>query len=109
MILDGVRRLCLATSVRLHGTSPWHLLAGVVVGGSDERETPRDKPVASPAGVVLESSDERETPRDKPVASAERELLGLFVAEELEYRGVSGDGGGVEGGAEGEAVFTALQ
>ena len=36
----------LATSVRLHGTSPWHpkLFVGF---GSDERETPRDKPVAS--------------------------------------------------------------
>src|SRR5262245_61272483 len=40
-----------ATIVRLHGTSPWHLGIGPPVC-SDERETPRDKPVAS-QGVWL--------------------------------------------------------
>ncbi len=35
-----------ATSVRLHGTSPWHLEIGLF-DCSDQRETPRRKVVAS--------------------------------------------------------------
>src|SRR5690242_10994145 len=36
-----------ATSVILHGTSPWHPERGLDHRCSDERNTPRDKPVAS--------------------------------------------------------------
>jgi hypothetical protein len=39
---------------------------------SDERESPRDKPVASSRE---NSSDERESPRDKTVASSRETLL----------------------------------
>jgi hypothetical protein len=39
---------------------------------SNERDAPRDKPVASRANfLVRASSNERDTPRDKPVASYE--------------------------------------
>jgi hypothetical protein len=38
--------------VKLHGTSPWHLGMESPFS-SDQRETPRDKPVASGNGVAL--------------------------------------------------------
>src|SRR5688572_1502753 len=42
-----VRRY-VASSVRLHGTSPWHLVLGFLGSFfSSKRETPRGKPVAS--------------------------------------------------------------
>src|SRR5690349_21465262 len=37
----------LATNAKLHGTSPWHPDSGLDHRCSDERNTPRDKPVAS--------------------------------------------------------------
>src|SRR5215510_5924726 len=52
------------------------------VGGvSCERETPRDKPVASPniSSAWLFLSCERETPRDKPVASP-KHFFGLALS-----------------------------
>src|SRR5215510_976257 len=56
------------------GCSSSHLQSkdGGALGGSSEREAPRDKPVASPIKRrrALGGSSEREAPRDKPVASA---------------------------------------
>ena len=37
----------IASNVRLHGTSPWHLGLWGWAFVSSDRETPRDKPVAS--------------------------------------------------------------
>src|SRR5262249_30973869 len=79
----------LATNVKLHETSSWHL-EFTDAPDSDQRETPRDKLVASRihrcAGIATNvklhetsswhleftdapDSDQRETPRDKLVAS----------------------------------------
>ena len=40
-------------NVRLHGTSPWHLLLNSRIWGSGERETPRGEPVVSQSLKLL--------------------------------------------------------
>jgi hypothetical protein len=74
--------------LRCHGLVPWSLTLAATNGQPDfqmpracpvefharcynscQRETPRDKPVASSREPVLLSC-QRETPRDKPVASS---------------------------------------
>jgi hypothetical protein len=44
---DLLTRITKDLSVKLHGTSPWHLLGGLRLSCSGEREPPRRKAVAS--------------------------------------------------------------
>jgi len=53
-----------------HGLAPWSV---TLLSASGQRETPRDKPVASRQANTLLGRFDRGAPRDKPVASAAAE------------------------------------